>query len=41
MFGLLDGADGTPAPQPSPCVGLAPAGSLLDGIASPGPEATP
>ncbi|MFH8660695.1 hypothetical protein [Streptomyces afghaniensis] len=41
VFGLLGSADETPAPQPSPCVGLAPAGSLLGGIASPGPEATP
>ncbi|MET9759683.1 hypothetical protein ABZ016_11580 [Streptomyces sp. NPDC006372] len=41
VFGLLDGAGETPSPQPSPCVGLAPAGSLLGGIASPGPEATP
>ncbi|MFF7790145.1 hypothetical protein [Streptomyces sp. NPDC007991] len=40
-FGLLDGGGETPAPQPSPCVGLAPAGSLLGGIASPRPEATP
>ncbi|MET9528566.1 hypothetical protein [Streptomyces coeruleorubidus] len=41
VFGLLDGAGETPTPQPSPCVGLAPVGSLLGGIASPGPEATP
>ncbi|MET9686775.1 hypothetical protein [Streptomyces coeruleorubidus] len=41
VFGLLGGAGRTPAPQPSPCVGLPPAGSLLGGIASPLPEATP
>ncbi|GGT93714.1 hypothetical protein [Streptomyces coeruleorubidus] len=41
VFGLLDGTGETPTPQPSPCVGLAPVGSLLGGIASPGPEATP
>ncbi|MFI6855761.1 hypothetical protein [Streptomyces sp. NPDC050416] len=41
VFGLLDGAGETPAPQPSPCGGLASAGSLLGGIASPLPEATP
>lgn len=46
VFGLLDPADdstGTPAPQPSPCVGLAPLSSLLGGTGSPSPspEATP
>ncbi|PAZ11896.1 hypothetical protein CLM62_32745 [Streptomyces sp. SA15] len=48
VFGLLNptGTDGTdatpqPEPQPSPCVGLAPVGSLLGGTASPQPEATP
>ncbi|MGW0423717.1 hypothetical protein [Streptomyces sp. NPDC003015] len=48
LLGLLDGPAATPSPSPtsSPCVGLAPASSLLGGIlapasASPEPEATP
>jgi hypothetical protein len=48
VLGLLDGPAATPSPSPtaSPCVGLAPASSLLGGIlapaaASPQPEATP
>jgi len=43
VFGLLDGTDETPEPQPSPCVGLAPLSltGLLGAGASPQPEATP
>ncbi|MFE6619655.1 hypothetical protein [Streptomyces sp. NPDC057740] len=54
VFGLLGPTDGNstdvstaaPAPQPSPCVGLAPLSSLLGGAVaaedpSPSPEATP
>jgi hypothetical protein len=43
VFGLLGGADETPEPQPSPCLGLAPASltGLLGVSASPQPEATP
>ena len=43
VFGLLDGADETPEPQPSPCVGLAPVSltGLLGVSPSPQPEATP
>ncbi|MEU0073061.1 hypothetical protein ABZ027_26450 [Streptomyces sp. NPDC006332] len=43
VFGLLDGSDETPEPQPSPCVGLAPVSltGLLGTGASPQPEATP
>ncbi|MFI6440816.1 hypothetical protein [Streptomyces sp. NPDC050759] len=48
VLGLLDAPAATPSPSPtaSPCVGLAPASSLLGGIlapasASPQPEATP
>ncbi|WP_128431331.1 hypothetical protein [Streptomyces cyaneus] len=41
VFGLLNPtAEASPAPQPSPCVGLAPLPSLLGGV-SPSPEATP
>ncbi|MFI5680913.1 hypothetical protein [Streptomyces cellulosae] len=43
VFGLLDGTDETPEPQPSPCVGIAPVSltGLLGIDASPQPEATP
>ncbi|CAM5344092.1 hypothetical protein SALBM311S_01045 [Streptomyces alboniger] len=43
VFGLLDGTDETPEPQPSPCVGLASVSltGLLGVSASPQPEATP
>ncbi|MFE7274916.1 hypothetical protein [Streptomyces sp. NPDC057623] len=41
VLGLLaPGAEASPTPQVSPCVGLAPLPSLLGGI-SPSPEATP
>lgn len=45
VFGLLNGTDASPTPTPSsspsasPCIGLAPVGSLLGGIASPSPSA--
>ncbi|MEU6353222.1 hypothetical protein ABZ896_28500 [Streptomyces sp. NPDC047072] len=43
VFGLLNGSTASPSPEPSPCVGLAPASSLLGGLLapSPQPEATP
>ncbi|WSQ09676.1 hypothetical protein OG604_18975 [Streptomyces sp. NBC_01231] len=43
VFGLLDGTDETPEPQPSPCVGLASVSltGLLGVSASPQPGATP
>lgn len=33
--------EASPTPQPSPCVGLAPLPSLLGGVITPSPEATP